>query len=154
MPKRLNTWFVVADGASARILARDADGRNFVVVEERDWPEARVPTRELVSDKPGRSQERGAVGRHAMQATSDPHRLKKDEFARELARSINRAGAEGRFDDLVLVAPARTLGKLKRELDGPARAKLSASLPKDLTKIPHDRLQDHLGEFRQFRPPG
>jgi protein required for attachment to host cells len=89
-----------------------------------------------------------------MQATSDPHRLKKEEFARELARSINRAGAEGRFDDLVLVAPARTLGKLKRELDGPARAKLSASLPKDLTKIPHDRLQDHLGEFRQFRPPG
>jgi protein required for attachment to host cells len=153
MAKRLHTWFVVADGASARILTRDADGGKFAVVEERDSPEARLRTRELVSDRPGRSHESGTTGRHAMEAPSDPQRLKKQEFARELARAINLACAEGRFDDLVLVAPARTLGEIKRELDGTARAKLSAALTKDLTKVPLDHLHDHLGDIRQFRAP-
>ena len=153
MAKRLNTWFVVADGASARILTRDAASGNFVVVEERDSPEARLRTRELVSDRPGRSHESGMTGRHAMEAPSDPQRLKKEEFARELARAINRACGEGRFDDLVLVAPARTLGEIKRELDRTALAKLSASLTKDLTKVPADHLHDHLGGIRQFRAP-
>ncbi len=154
MAKRLNTWFVVADGASARILTRGAEGKGFVIVERRESAEARRPTRELVSDRPGRGHESATTGRHAMEAPNDPQRLKKLEFARELAREINRASAESRFDDLVLVAPARTLGEIKRVLDGTARAKLSAALTKDLTKVPPDHLHDHLDDFRQFRPPG
>jgi hypothetical protein len=61
------TWVLVADGARARVFS--VDRARGPLNEEADFvhPEERLPERELVTDKPGRSRGPGgpqhAVGR-------------------------------------------------------------------------------------------
>lgn len=145
MPKKKTKWVVVADGAAARILR--ADGATMTVLRELQSAEAHLPSRELVSDKPGRSQESAMPGRHAVEPKTDPHQKKKQEFAQALAAELNRAAARQEFDALVLVAPARTMGELRQALEAPAKERLTAELVKDLTKVaPHD-LAAHLEDL-------
>jgi protein required for attachment to host cells len=46
---------------------------------------------------------------------------------------------------LVLVAPPKALGRLRVELSKSVRARVSAELAKDLTHLPAQELQEHLG---------
>lgn len=145
MPKKKIRWVVVADGAHARILLAEA-GRMTVLRELRS-AEARLPSRELVSDKPARVQDSAGPGRHSVEPKTDPHQKKKQQFALDVADEINRAAGRKEFDALVLVAPARTMAELRGALEAPARERLTAELVKDLTKVaPHD-LAAHLEDL-------
>jgi protein required for attachment to host cells len=143
MPRHRLTWIVVADGARARILARREQG-GFDSISAWESAEAHRPSRDLVSDRPGRAQESATTARHALDQRHDPHEERKIDFVRDLAERINRAAAENRFDDFVLFAPPRCLGTLREALDETARAKLRASAAKDLTKLPPDELAAHV----------
>jgi protein required for attachment to host cells len=103
MPKRRVTWFVLADGSRARVLTRRQKEPGIEVVEEHDDPAARLPTREIGSDRPGRVQESANSAHHAVEAHHDAHRERKTAFARQLADRLNAASAAGTFDGLVLL---------------------------------------------------
>jgi len=146
MPRHRLTWIIIADGARARILARRERG-SFEAISAWESAEAQRPSRELVSDRPGRAQESATTARHALDQRHDPHEERKMEFVRDLAQRINRAAAENRFDDFVLFAPPRCLGVLREALEETARAKLRASAAKDLTKLPPGELAAHVESF-------
>lgn len=147
MPKRRVTWFVLADGSRARFLTRRLGAPGYEVVAEYESPDARVPTRDILSDRPGRQQESANAAHHAIEAHSDPHRERKTAFARQIASRLNAAAAEGAFDELVLYAAPRVLAALRDALDDGARARLKAAFAKDLTKIPLAALPRHFAEF-------
>jgi protein required for attachment to host cells len=102
------------------------------------------PTREIMSDRPGRSFESRGHARHAIESHSDPHREAKRQFARRLAIAIDAQLAAKSFDKLVVVAPAVTMGDLREELSDGAKARIKAELVADLTKVPVHELPSHL----------
>lgn len=143
MTRYPRSWFVVADGARARILARHRDGA-FEKVSEIVSASAHRPSREIGSDRPGRTFESTGNGRHALTPRNDPHQHDKIEFARLIAGEVNKAGDRDQFDNLVLAAPPRTLGEIKQHLTGIAAERLHFELAKDLTKLPEGELRERL----------
>jgi protein required for attachment to host cells len=135
-PLRKRTLIVVADSARARFLQPGEDGRKLVPASRLDMisPTSRRPTRDLVSDKPGRgfASARGGI-RHAYEQTHDLRKLEKRKFAMSLAETLDDVCARRQFDRLVLVAPRRSLGELRGLLSPRVRRMISHEVPKDLT---------------------
>lgn len=137
------TWVLVADGAKALFLENitDAQNPNLVVrrVEEQDNP----PNREQQSDRPGRMPDPGPGQRSGL-AEADWHRLEEARFAADAADILYRLAHRGVFERLVLVAPPRTLGELRRHLHKEVASRVVAEIAKDLTNHPGDTLEQVL----------
>lgn len=150
--RKLKTWFVVADGARALILKQEGANGSLERVDYLEQEAARRRNRELVSDKPGRAFEITgpmrsdmAQMRHGMAPRTDPHRHEKQKFIKGLAAKIDEACASGVFDQLVIAAPAKALGDLRKALGQPARERIVRELSKNLTRVPEPELPAHLG---------
>lgn len=144
--KPTRSWIVIADGAQARILENHGPGKGLVPLPSEEMHKAPRPTREINTDRPGRSHDRVGPGRHAMESPSDAHREEKRRFADLLGEHLNEAVLKHRYDRLILVAPPKMLGDLRQSLSKEAAAKIDGELTKDLTKVSDHDLPDHLGE--------
>ncbi len=140
------TWIVVADGAHAKIFLNDRAGKNLVLHPVREMNIQIPPTRELGTDRPGRVHNRGGV-RHAMSVHTDWHNAEKEKFAKQVASFVDEAVNEKLIDRLVLVAPARVLGDLRRALSKSAASIVKGEVSKDLVKIDAKSLVDHLSDI-------
>jgi protein required for attachment to host cells len=147
MSTNRTVWFLVADSARARILSTDRIGSHFETVASFESEDAHKPSHELGSDKPGRAFERGIPSRSAMEPHTAPQRVAKQQFDRDVAQALNQAAGQNQFDALVLVAPPRTLGDLRRHLDDSARDRVSEEVGKDLVKLPEPDLQVQLRDL-------
>ncbi len=149
MPKP--TWVLIADGARARVLAQEKPFEQLrPAFEQEEFTGSRAQTKDIVSDRPGRSFDSGGQGRHAMEPPTDPQRYAKFAFARELAARLEEAAHAGRFARLVLVAAPKTLGDLRELLPDPVRTKVVAEIDKDLTRVPLRDLPGHLDTVLKF----
>ena len=147
-------WIAIADGEHARIVQPDANNE-LRSVTALDAATAHRRTRELASDRPGRSFESATPGRHAYEPRHDPHELEKERFAHLIAEELNDAVARDAFDELLVVAPARILHEICRALSAKAAERLAGTLEKDLTKVPNHALASHVGDWlspRRRRP--
>lgn len=143
--KPIRTWIVVADGAHARFLENLGPGKGIEPALDADMQQELPPSRELVTDRPGRGAGPDAE-RHGYAARVDWHEFEKERFAHQVARLLDKARVENRFDRLVLVAPPKTLGHLRDELDKHTRGYVTGELDKDLTHAGDAELVRHLGE--------
>ena len=144
MAQAHTTWFLIADSARARIVSVRRHMPGFETIATFDSEEAHQLSRDLGSDRPGRAHESASPTRHAVEPRSDPQRVAKQRFDRAVAETLNRAAAERRFDALFLIAPPRTLGDLRQELDDATRAKVREELDKDWVKLPEPELEQQL----------
>jgi protein required for attachment to host cells len=130
----------------ARMLRQEAPGGSLVPahVPEMFDPAVHGFSRDLKSDHPGRAFDTGSGARHAMEPRHDPHRYEKEHFARQVAQVINDAARRKEFQRLVLVAPPKTLGDLRAELDDHARRLVVGEVPHDLIRTPLPELRHHL----------
>lgn len=140
-------WIVVADGARARILSAKDRLRfhDLAVVEELETDNR--PSREIASDKPGRTYDSGGAGRHAKEEPTDPHRHQQDVFAAELAELLDKKRKAGTFDALMVVAPPRMLGDLRSHMSAELARMVTSEMNKDLTKVAVADLPGHLSDF-------
>ena len=132
--KRL--WVVVADGARARFFAPGYERRGFKPTGPGELSSDAVHShaRDLKSDKPGRTFSSAVAGvRHAIEPKHDYHRLEKRKFAHMVAEALDHAHAEHAFDQLLLVAPRRSLGELRIVLSDQVKASIKEIIAKDLT---------------------
>lgn len=146
-PKRARTWIVVADGARARFFTPCADGRKLVAARPADMvaPESLGHARDLKSDKPGRSHAAARTGaRHALEPAHDPHKLEKHRFSAALAQALDGACGRKEFDELILVAPRRSLGELRGLLTARVQRAIGKEVAKDLTNETAAGLWRHL----------
>jgi protein required for attachment to host cells len=102
--------------------------------------------RDIIADRPGRTVEAAGYARHSKEEPPDPHRELKRRFATMLCSVLDRKLSERAFDRLILVAPPATMGDLRAGLSNQVRARVSAEVVADLTKVPINRLDQHLGE--------
>lgn len=125
------TTVLVADGSKMLLLENRgaAFSPRLEVIDQRaqDIP----PDRELSADRPGRGHSGVGLGRGAMQET-DFHEQAEDRFAAEVAGHLNDYGKNG----IIVVAPPRTLGRLRQHYQNDTAGRLIAEIPKDLTGHP------------------
>jgi protein required for attachment to host cells len=146
MSKRRKMLIAIADGEHARFLRPSEDG---ALLEEAVFqsPSAHLRSAELRTDHPGASFHSDSSAHHALAPQIDPKRVEKESFAEAVAGRLNAEAAKGAFDDLVLVAPQRSLNAIRRHLTPETAACVVGKLAKDLIKIPDAKLWVHLGRW-------
>jgi protein required for attachment to host cells len=85
--------------------------------------------------------------RHAVERRHDPHRWEGRQFLAGIVERLSSASAKGEFDQLVLVAPPRALGELRRLMPAQLKEKTIGELAQDLTKADTASLAAHVAEF-------
>jgi protein required for attachment to host cells len=140
----IRTWVLIADAARARVFETRGKGTGLTVVPDLSLDAELAPSHMLGTDRPGRSFESVGSTRHAMESPSDPHREQKRQFARHVAHLIEERHAASRFDRLVVVAPAVTMGDLRAALSDKVTAAVVAEMVADLTNTPASELPAHL----------
>ncbi len=136
-------WVLIGDGRHALFLYNhgDPDLLDLRVIEA--IVEENPPTREQGSDAPGRAFS-SVGGIRSSVENSDWHELEKEHFAREIAAKINKAAENGEMKEIVIVAPPRVLGELRKELSPKAQSKVKGELDKDLTHHPLPEIEKAL----------
>lgn len=142
------TWYVLTDGARARIVTRPKSSAGYIVVFAEDSATAHARARDIVSDRPGHTQESAGSARHAIEPHHDAHRLEQARFLRSIVAHLNRESARGNFDRLVIYAAPRCLAALRAGLDSATGRRLLGTYAKDLTKTPLAELPAHFGTTR------
>ena len=141
--KRAKLWYVIADGGRARFVARDEEGA-FRTLSSFVSTELHKSTHELGRDRPARVKESATPARHAVEPRRDLHEAAKDDFIRTVATELAAQLKDGKFDELVLVAPPGVIAELKDALSKPIAKLVVKELKKDLTKVPDHELTGHL----------
>lgn len=132
-------WALVADGRKALFLRNNGDTKdyNLGVVWHRTMDNP--ASREQGTERPGRPTS-GPDGRGAALEPTDWHQIAEDRFAGEVAEILNKAAADGAFEEVVIVAPPAVLSELRGKLSAKAAAAVIAEMPKTLTDHPLDKI--------------
>lgn len=146
------TWVLVADGARAQIFARHGSAPDLEPVATRTCAASREPKRDHFCDRPGRSFESASPTRHALATPSDPRRLTRRRFAKELAALLEQGRRQHAYDRLILVAPPPALGDLRASLSPACIRLICAEIGSDLTRTPLAHLSARLGASKKPRP--
>lgn len=136
-------WIVVADGAKALLLENVGDRKYPDLRTKEVFNQPDAMSRELGSDKPGRAFNSIGHGRSAVEQT-DWHDQEEQRFLAGLAGRLDKAVLSGEARSLILVAPPRALGILRRALSTHVRHALRAEVDKDLVKLPVPEIVKHL----------
>jgi protein required for attachment to host cells len=136
-------WIIAADESRARVL-QVADRDQLVEIEDLLNPEARLQERELQSDAEPRFNGHGGVGKAGSSRTGGPASDRETQgavehsakvFARKVGRYLEKARTDHRYDELVLVAPPKFLGALRKELDKEVEKLVTGELRKELSGL-------------------
>ncbi|MEO1168048.1 MAG: host attachment family protein [Pseudomonadota bacterium] len=127
-----NAFVVVADGRKMLFFRNEGDSEYPQLELERKRKQENPPNREHKTDEAGRSFSSAGPGRSKM-AETDFHQLEEDRFAEETAKLLYRRAHDGDFEDLIIVAPPRTLGELRKNYHQTVKDKLIGEIDKDLT---------------------
>lgn len=144
MPKHSTTWIVIANSSRAQIVTRREDGPGFDIVTAFQSSEAHTPSHLLGGDRPGRMQESANPAHHAIEPRLDPHEEDAIHFLQTVAQYLNEGATTEEVRGLVLIAPPRALGRLRKMLDPAVTKKIRAEAAKDLTRVPFADLPKHL----------
>ena len=83
---------------------------------------------------------RGTMGETAY------HQQEEDRFAAKTAAMLNKRAQAGGFEQLIVVAPPKTLGELRKHYGKELSAKLTGELAKDLTGRPVKDIEEALAK--------
>jgi protein required for attachment to host cells len=134
---------VVADGRKSLFLRNEGDAEfpNLVVESHREQSDP--PDRDIKTDAPGRSFSSAGTRRSSLDET-DFHQQAEDRFAADAAERLGRTVRDGGFEELIIVAPPRTLGELRRHYSQEVSSRIVAEVDKDLTNHPLNKIEDVL----------
>jgi protein required for attachment to host cells len=130
-----NALILVGDGQKALFLRNKGSPQRVRLVVERILERDNPPTREQGTDRPGRATASLGVARSAMDE-ADWHHIAKERFASELAEALYRHTHANRFEKLVIIAPPKILGNLRKAFHVELVERVAAEIPKELTSHP------------------
>lgn len=143
------TWILTADGQHARTWEWKNSDISLALVADLISSADSVSSfsRDLKSDKPGRSFASTGTRRSAMEPAHDPHELEKTKFAAKLADALDAAFKQGRFRRLIVIAPPRMLGDLRGHFSKQLSEAVIGEVDKDLMKSDASALLYHAKPF-------
>jgi protein required for attachment to host cells len=130
-----NSFVLVADGKKMLFFRNQGDEAFPKLEIERKQEQENPPSREQKSDESGGTFASFGPGHHSYSET-DFHQLEEDRFAAEAAEMLNKRALRNEFENLIVVAPPRTLGELRKHYHKEVEKRLAAEIAKDLTRHP------------------
>lgn len=133
---------LVADGAKMLFFRNEGDS---------DYPDLKIITgteqaddkdREIKSGPAGR--DAGPNGRASAMGEADFHDQAEQRFLADAADLINRGAIAGDYEQLIVVAPPRALGELRKHYHAAVESRLIEEVAKDLTNYPVDQIEQIL----------
>ncbi|HEY0625233.1 MAG TPA: host attachment family protein [Allosphingosinicella sp.] len=135
------TFVVVADGEKMLFFRNEGDGEFPQLQVERKRVQDNPPTRDQKTDEAGRTFDAsGGAGRSAYEET-DFHQLEEQRFAAETAELLKKRALKNDFESLIIVAPPRTLGELRKHYHKEVEKRLVGEIAKDLTGHPVEQIE-------------
>lgn len=150
-----NAFVVVADGRKMLLLRNEGDAQHLNLQVERKEVHPNPKDSDQKTDAAGRasSTQSGpgspaiaqngsmhAKGSGAQFAPSrgtmgetDYHQLEEDRFAAEVAEMLKYQALSNTIETLIIAAPPRTLGELRKHLHKEVQARITGEIDKDLT---------------------
>jgi protein required for attachment to host cells len=130
-------WIALIDGSQMRVYAQDkphgaiSDAMGGVLLN------LNPPSHIQGDDNPGRSfASASSTQHHSMTPRKDPHRQGKTEFAKVAIDMLGKAHAAHEFASLVIIAPPKILGDIRKLMPPALEKSLIGDLAKDLLKLP------------------
>jgi protein required for attachment to host cells len=130
-----NGLILVGDGQKALFLRNRGSALNVDLVVEQILERDNPATREQGTDRPGRATASLGAARSAMEEV-DWHHIAKERFANEIAKALYHHAHANRFDRLIIIAPPKILGQLRKAFHAEVVARIAAEIPKELTSHP------------------
>jgi protein required for attachment to host cells len=146
---RQGTWVVVCDGRKTIVLENIGD-EEYPDLRTRSALEAEdAPTSALGTDRPGRVHQSVGEARSGVEQT-DWHDRDEQEFLKALAARLDKAVMAKEVTHLVIVAPPRALGVLRKAFSPHVMDATVTEIDKDLASHPVIDIEKHLfGERRR-----
>jgi len=138
-----NTLVVVADGRKALFLRNEGDATNPNLVVEHAEEHPNPKDRDQKTDAPGRASG-GIGGRQSTMDEVDFHQQEEDRFAADIGAMLKRRALANEFEALIIAAPARTLGELRKHYHVEVENRLAGEISKDLTGHPVPEIEKAL----------
>jgi protein required for attachment to host cells len=134
MQLQYNAMVVVADGAGLRPFRNSANDGEIKLVEKEPPDLGKVPS---------------AGGRHhSSTANPDRHTVAEDAHAAAIARWLRSEVLAGRLEHLVVIAPPRLLGEMRRHYTSDLAAVLAGELAKELVRHPVADIESAIADHR------
>jgi protein required for attachment to host cells len=139
--KKYITWVAVLDGKKALLLTKGLNKRlealdyAFQFSDKHTNAENNNPSNELdesIID----------ISRHIMEPSSSEDHKKKTHFMKDVAAYLESSLWE--YDRLILAAPPRALGNLRKELSKSVQDKLVLELDENFARLRPAQIQHHL----------
>lgn len=130
-----NALVLVADGRKMLFLRNQGKGQQIELVTEAHHERDDRKNSEIKSDAAGAGAQSGGHGRPAMEET-DFHQQDEDRYAADAADQLRIRALAGDYDALVIVAPPRTLGELRKHLHKEVEKRVVMELAKEMTDRP------------------
>lgn len=130
-----NSVVLVADGRKMLFLRNEGDAAFPNLVVEHAEEQANPPTRDQATDSAGRASSPQGAAQSSVEPT-DFHQLEEDRFAAQAAELLKARALKNDFESLIIVAPPRTLGELRKHYHKEVSNRLTGELDKDLTGHP------------------
>jgi protein required for attachment to host cells len=144
MNPKAKYWVLVANSGQARILEMQRKPYEFHQVAELVSESQHLTNKDIVSDASGRVYHTQGPGTHSMKPRSDPQEVAEDQFSRGLAQKMEKAEQLGRFEQLLVVADPKTMGRLRQRLNKAVAGKIADEVSLDLVRLPLPQLETRL----------
>lgn len=145
------TWVLVADAHRARLFKRDPKSGSLERALDEELIAEMRPSRDIASDRPGRSFDRGGEGRHAMEPSTDPATHAKQSFASDVADILESERTKNSFEELIIVAPPSFLGDLRSAMSDSLHKLVQEEFQKDISKEKVHELKEHITRLMESR---
>lgn len=126
---------LVADGRKMLFLRNDGDEVHPNLIVEHALEKPNPATRDHATDAAGAASSPQGAARSSVEPT-DFHQIEEDRFAAECADLLKRRALANDFESLIIVAPPRTLGEMRKHYHKEVSERLKGELDKDLTGHP------------------
>ncbi len=126
---------LVADGKKMLFLRNQGDAEIIDLrMEAHDQREDRKDG-EIKTDAPGTQSSRVGMGRDTMEET-DFHQQEEDRWVKDAAEELKKRALRNDFDALVVIAPPKALGVLRKELHKEVEKRIVTTINKEMTDRP------------------
>jgi protein required for attachment to host cells len=137
-------WIVVAESSRARIFTMEGALAPLRELEDLSHPEARLPGRELKSDRSARVFRGRGQENHPGEPNVEPKQQEAIQFARQISERLEQARTKGELEGLVLIAPPAFLGLLRQNLSAATEKHLVKSIDKNLVQMSEREIREYV----------
>lgn len=135
-----NSFVLVADGQKMLFFRNEGDNEFPNLMVEAKEVQDNPADRDQKTDGPGQAPNSARPGASSMEEV-DFHQQEEDRFAAEAADMLKTRALDNNFDSLIVVAPPKTLGELRKHYHKEVEKRLIGEIAKDLTGHPVDEIE-------------